>query len=220
MKNKTIMIVCALYLSLHSAASADKLEDFKEAVGNTGCDSIPYSDLRSTCRSQQSEVHPWCDEKRGPVSCKFDISTNKLKELQTLERRQLEELKDKRRDVEDKRSRATDDTERAKRSAELEAADRSIEAAKKRLDDATADLVKRKDLVEKTIYTINKCIDYRRAVMNVYAYATDKVRGENDADIKPLAEILRNRYPVAISGHEEAIAGRFNAIETCKKDAP
>jgi len=104
------------------------------------------------------------------------------------------------------------------RGATADATDKDIEASRKKIEDLRSELVKRKDLVEKTIYTLDKCIDYRRAVMNVYAYAIDKVRGENDPDIKPYAERLRDKYPEAISGHEKQISNKTNSLETCKKE--
>ena len=58
----TILLTLALGASV---ASADKLADFKDAVAKTGCESIPYSDYRSSCQSQQSQVHDWCDGARG-----------------------------------------------------------------------------------------------------------------------------------------------------------
>jgi hypothetical protein len=205
--------------TLCSTAHADKLDDFKDAVTRKGCDSIPYSDLRNNCRSQQSDVHPWCDGSRGPVSCD-GAPTSELRAKLVREQRKLAELIDKRRELEDKRSHAADDTEKAKWTAEIEAIDKEIDTARKDVEAATADVQKRADLVEKTIYTIEKCIDYRRAVMNVFAYATDKVRGEADADIKPYAETLRNMYPEEISGHEKQIVSRTNAVENCKKERP
>jgi hypothetical protein len=63
------VIVPFVLLGGLGVALADKLSDFKEAAGNDGCASIPYSDYRSTCESQQSPVHDWCDGGRGPVSC-------------------------------------------------------------------------------------------------------------------------------------------------------
>ncbi|HWU85697.1 MAG TPA: hypothetical protein VN253_00375 [Kofleriaceae bacterium] len=191
----------------------------KDAANREGCESIPYGDLRSNCRSQQSDVHPWCDGDRGPVSCDSG-GTRDLRAKLEKEQRNLETLKDKRRDFEDKRSRAADDGEKTKWTMEIEAVDRDIEASKKRIDDLKADLDKRKDFVEKAIYTLNKCIDYRRAVMNIFAYATDKVRGENEPDIKPYAEKLRDKYPQHISGHEIQITSRMNALENCKKEQP
>ncbi len=145
---------------------------------------------------------------RGPVSCVIDVTGN-LRSQHAREYRELEELKDKRREADDKRSRATDDPERTK-----------WRGAKKRLDDTGREIGKRKDVVEKTICTINKCMDYRRAVMNTFSYATDKVRGESEPDLQPYVETLRNRYPVHISGHEEQIKSRANALETCKKELP
>lgn len=61
-------------------ALADKLSDFQEAVKNEGCKSVPYSDYRSTCESQQSRVHEWCDGSRGPVTCGSEGITRQLKE--------------------------------------------------------------------------------------------------------------------------------------------
>ena len=62
-------IIGVLFVLAGHVANADKLSDFQEAVKNEGCNSIPYSDYRSTCQSQQSSVHEWCDGGRGPVSC-------------------------------------------------------------------------------------------------------------------------------------------------------
>lgn len=203
---------------LTNLAHADKLDDFKDAATRQGCDSIPYGDLRSSCRSQQDEVHPWCDGDKGPVSC----AANETRDLQSKlerEQRKLDELKEKRRDLEDKRSHASDESAKTKLTADIEAIDREIDAVTRSIENLKADLEKRKDFVEKAIYTLGKCLDYRRAVMNVFAYATDKVRGENDPDIKPYAQQLRDRYPEEISGHTIQINNKANALETCKKEA-
>src|SRR5690606_33705710 len=80
---KTILgatfLLAATFLGV-PAASADKLSDFKDASGKTGCESIPYSDLRSSCKSQQSNVHVYCDGAKGPVTCGSESVTRKLKE--------------------------------------------------------------------------------------------------------------------------------------------
>jgi CDGSH-type Zn-finger protein len=216
MKAITPLLVLA---TLCSSARADKLDDFKDAVTRDGCDSIPYTDLRNHCRSQQSDVHPWCDGSRGPVSCD-GTSTNELRANLVRVQRKLAELTDKRRDLDDKRSHASDDNEKAKWTLEIEAVEKEIETARKEVEAATSDLERRGDFVEKAIYTIGKCIDYRRAVMNVFAYATDKVRGETEPDIKPYADMLRNKYPQHIAGHETQIVSRTNAVENCKKERP
>ncbi len=75
-------------------AFADKLSDFQEAVKNKGCDSIPYGDYRSTCSSQQSYVHEWCDGSRGPVTCGSENITRQLKDAVEKAKRDLDAAKD------------------------------------------------------------------------------------------------------------------------------
>jgi chromosome segregation ATPase len=153
------------------------------------------------------------------VSCQQNVTRDLLARLDR-EQRDLDALKDKRRDIDDKRSRAADDAEKAKWTAELEAVDRDIDASKRRLDDLHADVDRRRDLVERTISTISKCADYRQAVMNVFAYATDKVRGESDPELVPYARQLRHMYSEEIRGHQLQIDARNNALATCKAERP
>ena len=103
-------------------------------------------------------------------------------------------------------------------TSQIDVIDKEIEATKKRIEVLEREVVNRKYVVETTMNTINKCIDYRRAVMNVYAYALDKVRTETEADIKPLAEALREKYSEEISGHEKQITSRFDALRICKDE--
>lgn len=154
---------------------------------------------------------------REGVTCGANLMRDLRSKLER-ERTSLEALKNKRRDLDEKRARAADDSERARLTSDIEAVDNDIEASKKRVEDLVSELEKRKDLVEKTIYTLGKCLDYRRAVMNIFAYAADKVRGESDPDIKPYAEKLRDRYPQHISGHEIQITNKSNALESCKEE--
>lgn len=214
----TRLAALLLVIAATEPARADKLEDFREAVAKVGCDAIPYSDPRSNCRSQQDEVHPWCDGSKGPVTCSG--RTSDLTSARDAAQRELQALQDKRREIDDRRSRAGDDAERAKASAELEAIDKELDAAKAKLDGTLRDLERRKDLVDQAVYTLNKCIDYRRAVMNVFAYATDKVRGESDPDLRAYATQLRDLYGAQISGHEKQIENKTNALENCKKERP
>lgn len=216
---RSVFAALLLVVGATSTGKADKLDDFKDAASKQGCESIPYSDLQSNCRSQQGEVHDWCDGSRGPITCEVGVTKDLQSRLEK-EQRNRNDLKDKRRDLDDKRSHASDDKEKSRLTSEIESVDKEIEASSKRIDDLKSDLGKRKDLVEKTKYTLNKCIDYRRAVMNVFAYALDKVRGENDPNIKPYAEKLREKYESSKSGHEEQITNKNNSLETCTKEMP
>lgn len=214
----TVMVTLALGASV---ASADKLSDFKEAVANKGCESIPYSDYRSSCQSQQGQVHDWCDGGRGPVTCGSENITRQLKDNLDKEKRTVEELKDKRTKLQDSRSRAATDDEKNRIDKEIEQVEKDIYEGGKRVDQAQKDLETRKKLVDDAIYTLSNCIDYRRAVMNSFAAALDKVRNENETpEIADLARQLRDRYEQGKSGHEEQITARNNALTTCKNSRP
>ena len=82
-----------------------------------------------------------------------------------------------------------------------------------------SDLDKRKAVIATTISTIETCIDHRRSIMNIFADALDKVRNENDDDIKPLARTLRDRFEESKRGHEQAITAKENAKANCKAEA-
>lgn len=221
---KLALIVALMAVAGGSIAHADKLSDFqdakKAAEDKKGCESIPYSGLRDNCKSQQENVHPYCDGDKGPVSCGSESITRQLKDAIDRAKTNIENLKSKKRDLEDQRSRATDDSEKSRLDKELEQVDKDIYEAGKRLDQAVADLEARKKLVSDAIDTIGKCLDYRRAVMNVFATAQDNVRGENDDQIQPLARFLRDYYEEGKRGHALAIEAKNNALETCKSSVP
>ena len=83
------------------------------------------------------------------------------------------------------------------------------------------DIDARRTLVNDAIYTIGKCMDYRRAVMNVFAYALDKVRNEDEMpEIQDLARQLRAKYEAEKRGHEIAITDKERALDTCKRSQP
>jgi len=214
------MMLGVIFLIITSRALADKLSDFKDAVSKTGCESIPYSDLQSDCKSQQSNVHDYCDGGKGPVTCGSESITRQLKDNIENEKKNVEALKEKKRDLEDQKSKASDDNEKNRLTKEIEQVEKDIYEAGKRVDQSVADLDARKKLVDDAIYTINKCMDYRRAVMNIFATALDKVRGETDEDIKPLARQLRDMYEESKRGHEIAIKDKENALDTCNKSKP
>jgi hypothetical protein len=172
-------------------AHADKLSDFQEAVGKTGCESIPYDDLQGNCEDQQKYVHPYCDGEKGPVTCGSESITRDLKDKLEKAKQKVQELKDKKSELQDKKSSATDQSEKARLEQEI-------------------------DQTEKDIYEA----DYRTAVMNVFGYALDKVRGETDEKIKPLARQLRDKYEESKRGHQIAIDNKKNALETCKSSRP
>lgn len=126
----------------------------------------------------------------------------------------------RRRPAEGLRSHSSDDAEKADLTSQIEALDKAIEEVSKRIDDLRTELEKRKDLVEKSMYTLNNCIDYRTAVMNIFGYAPDNVRGESDPDIKPYAQQLSEKYQKSKEGHAEQIHNKESSRRTCEKERP
>ena len=216
----TMTMVAILLSCFGSLARADKLQDFKDAVAaSPGCSSIPYSDLSKTCSGRGDVMHEWCDGQRGPITCDQG-TTRTLNERLEKERQNLEKLKEKKHDLEDKRYHSSDDTEKSSLQAEIEAVGKQIDESERTMNAIRNDLDKRKAVIATTISTIETCIDHRRSIMNIFADALDKVRNENDDDIKPLARTLRDRFEESKRGHEQAITAKENAKANCKSEAP
>jgi len=105
MSRITLCVAAVSAMSLYTREGlADKLSDFQEAVRNRGCESVPYSDYRSTCSSQQSHVHDWCDGNRGPVSCGSEGITRQRKDAVERSKREVESAKDNKEKADRKRS--------------------------------------------------------------------------------------------------------------------
>ena len=223
--SKVKLIIIATFVLGVLGMFPDKLSDFKDAVNaansRKGCESIPYSDLRSNCTSQDSRVDEWCEGKRGPVSCDRESLTREAKSAIEQEKKNVEELKEKKNKLESDKSRASTDDEKNKIAKDIEQVEKDIYEGGKRVDQAEKNLEARKKLVEDAIYNIGQCIDYRRAVMYVFATALDKVRNEDETpEIKDLARQLRDYYESTKSGHEIQLTNRNNALEICKNSRP
>ena len=217
---RSVMLATALLVSV-STAWAGKKEDFKAAVDagkDGGCKTIPYKDLRELCIGKGETMHEWCDGKKGPVTCKPASTSRNLQATLEKDRKKLVELEAKKRNLEDMKSRATDESEKTKLQAEIEAADKEISAQRKVIEQDETDFRDRKELVNKAISTIETCIDHRRAVMNVFAEAQDKVRGESEEEVKDHARTLRDWYEESKRGHEIAIKNKQEALSLCNDE--
>ncbi len=222
--NNTKLIIIAMFVLGVFGMFPDKLSDFRDAVAaarnREGCKSIPYSDLRSNCDSQDNEVDDWCDGKKGPVSCD-EGRTRDAKNAVERAKRNVDELKEKKSRLESDKSNASTDDEKNKIGKDIEQVERDIYEGGKRIDEAEKNLETRKKLVEDTIYNIGKCMDYRRAVMNVYAAALDKVRTEDETpEIKELGRELRDSYEASKKGHEIYLTNSDKGMENCKRETP
>ena len=137
-------------------------------------------------------------------------------------KRDIETAKDRKEKADRTRSQSglSDDEKRAAEDEYKRASD-ELEAANKRYEQATKDLEARGKLVKDAIYNLEKCIDYRQAVMNVFASAIDRARNEDDPpEIVSLARQLRDKWEGGKSGHEQQITARKNSFSTCKNSVP
>ena len=214
-------VVALGLLLLRGVAAAENLSDFQKAEdameNGEGCASIPYNSLRSTCESQQRELHPWCDGERGPITCERGVTASlNTKLVQTI--KEVDALE---------REMSTLQRELSSAAADKKAAiQKSLDQKKKELDAAKAtqgsqerELAAHRAEAASAVATLEKCIDNRRAVMNVFAAAKDKVTGEQDEEIVPIARELRDAYEASKRGHEIAITGKENALAVCKVEA-
>jgi chromosome segregation ATPase len=166
-------------------------------------------------------VHPWCDGSKGPVTCGSESETKDRKRDVEKARKLIDDLKDKKTKAESNRSSATTDDDKRKFDDEVRQLERDIYDAEKQLDAAKLALDGRRKHIEDAIYTLDKCIAFRRAVMNAFASALDKMRNEDDTpDIKTVASSLVRKYEKAKSGHEQQITAKKNAYENCKDWRP
>jgi len=224
MRNTTMILLVTCSLGA-SVAFADKLSDLKEADRyDEGCKTIPafYSSERSACDSEGPRVHEWCDGRSSHVvSCGNEERTREVKRNVEQAKKDIEDLKDKKSKAESNKSRAETDDEKRKFSDEIAQIERDLYEAGKKLEQAEKDLEARKKLVDDAIYNLGKCVDYRRAVMNSFAYALDKIRNESETEeIKNLARSLRGKYEASKSGHEIQIRDKGTALQNCKDWRP
>ncbi|VAW81822.1 hypothetical protein MNBD_GAMMA12-1991 [hydrothermal vent metagenome] len=213
-------VATVVFISIFSPmVLADKLDDFTKADReNEGCETIPYSSLQKTCKSQGKYVHVWCDGSSSkPVKCAKGVSKKLKKDLEN-EKDNYKELESKKRTVERAVSRSKDDAEKKKLKEDLKSVNESIDDSDEAIDNIKKALDDREKLVDKTIHTLKKCLNYRRAVMNSFADSLDKVRNEKGDGIKPLARSLRNKYQKSKRGHEIQIKNKKNALSTCKSE--
>ena len=127
--SKAKLIIIATFVLGVFGVFPDKLSDFKDAVraarNREGCTSIPYSDLRSNCDSQDRQVDDWCEGRKGPASCD-EGRTRDAKNAVEREKRNVEELKEKKNRLDSDKSRASTDDEKNKIAKDIEQVERDI----------------------------------------------------------------------------------------------
>jgi hypothetical protein len=202
-------------LLLCGTALAATLDDFKEAVGKEGCDSIPYSDLRNTCKSKSSDVNDWCKNSSKRWSCDDLDPTGLAKQIENVKRK-VEELKREKADLVSRKSGANDDSERRELEDKIAAKEKEIRELEDKIVLWEQKLADEKTAVHDRIYIGEKCLGYREEVARAFLDAKSSANRESDPQIKPYAEKLVEKYEAGERGHVEAIDITKRGIDKCK----
>lgn len=210
------LLTLGLFFTMSAtSARADKVSDFNAVKGKTGCESIPYSDLRRDCGRQQQGVKEWCKGGKGPVTCR-PIDTKTMRTDLEQAKKRLDELKDELSDLKDSKSRAKDDAEKRQIEQAIRDKDKEIRVADDAVDDAEDKIEDARKEIDQIIKRIETCIDHREAVMVIFGRAKDKVAGEREPAVVPIARNLRDAYGASISGHRQAIDQKEDARDACR----
>lgn len=196
-------------------ATAQSLSDFKDAAGKKGCDSIPYSSLRSSCQSKQRDVDSWCKGSKGVWSCE-GLDPEGLKKQMEDVKRKVAELKKEKANLASKKSGAKDDKEKRALEDRITATEKEIEKLEEMIEGWQKKLEYEQKEIKERIYKGEKCRDYRQAVAQIFQDAKSKAKGESNAEIKPLAQKLIEKYEDGEAGHGIAIELAKKAISKCK----
>ncbi|HWU87022.1 MAG TPA: hypothetical protein VN253_07095 [Kofleriaceae bacterium] len=184
-------------------------------MNRKGCESIPYDDLRSTCKSKSSEVADWCKGGRGKWSCDELDPSGLTKQIENVKRK-IEDLKREKDELSRKKSDAKDDSERRELEDSLAAKERDIYELEKKVEEWERRLSDEKRAANDRIYIGEQCHDARQNVARVFESAKGRARSETDSEIKPYADRLASSYEAEERGHAEAIDFVRRGIEKCK----
>jgi chromosome segregation ATPase len=208
-------LVGALALGGAAAAASATLNDFKNADGKKGCESIPYEGIRGTCSSKSDSVNDWCKNSSRKISCEGLDPAGLAKQIENVKAK-VADLKRERDELSSKISNAKDDSER-----------KDLESKKKEKEDQIYDLEQKISTWERTlsdeksdisnrIYNGEQCVGYRDEVARAFSDAKQNARSESDPQIKPYADKLVAYWESEESGHATAIRTYKEAVEKCK----
>lgn len=202
-------------LVLGGAVAAATLNDFKDAVGREGCESIPYDGLRSTCQSKSRDVDDLCKNSSRPISCD-GLDPNGLQKQIENAKQKIEDLKRERDELASKISNAKDDAERRELEDKKKEKEDKIYDLEKKVSEWESKLSNEKTEIGNRIYNGEHCVTAREEVARTFLDAKSSAKGESDPEIKPYADRLVDKWERGEPGHAESIRLYKEAVEKCK----
>jgi seryl-tRNA synthetase len=202
-------------LVLGGVVGAATLNDFKNAEGQTGCDSIPYDGIRSTCRGNRDGVRDWCKNSSRPISCENLDPSGLTKQIENMKGK-IADLKRERDELSSKISSAKDDSERRALEDKKKATEDKIYELEKRVADSESKLSSEKTEINNRIYNGEKCVDHRKEVAKAFESAKSSAKSESDPEIKPIADKLVRHWESEEPNHAGEIRKYQEAVDRCK----
>lgn len=212
---RRVSTVLSLVILVGGVAAASPIDDFKAAVDKEGCDSIPYSGLRSTCTSKRSEVESWCKSSSRRISCDKLDPTGLNKQISNVKEK-IETLKRERDDLSSRISSAKDEEEKEDLEEKRKRVEDEIYKLTKKLEEWERRLADERSLIRDRIYNGERCVGFREQVARSFVDAKSSARSESDPEIKPYAQKLISYWESEESGHAEAISKYKQALEKCR----
>jgi chromosome segregation ATPase len=197
----------------------EKVKRFQNGVNysqdNKGCLSIPYSDLQDQCQRKQADVVRWCKQS-GKWNCE-DVDPKALQAQVERIKTERDRLKEERANYGQKKSSASEDRDKQEYENKIKETDNKLYE----LDRSRGTLERQVSEASKTVsdrtYVAKSCRDARPEVMEVFRGAKSRADGEQDPDIRPLAQRLIKYWEIEGSGHNEQIRTVKDAVEKCDR---
>ena len=168
----------------------DRLNRFKEAAINSGCEAIPYPDEMKRCRETQDDV-------KNNICKDYGCDRERAEKL-------IEKLNEKRQNLKDAKDRNNESA-----IPDLERTIKEIEDELKEMKyDANVHRVGRGE----------NCRSAREKVQEIFKEAARKINGESDTDseLDGYRKKILDHFEEERRRHEDHIGQVNNAIEKCK----
>jgi len=183
-------IVCSVLSASLTASAADKgkIERFKAAAENEGCNAIPFDGEKEQCVKLGEAKDSACQN----FSCDRPTAERLLAKL--------EEKKQNLKDAQDRSNQSViPELQRAVKDIQSQLNEMKYDASAHRIDQG------------------EKCISVRRQVQELFAGVKSRVNDvSSDEDLKPYVGKLVDIYEQGAKRHEKPIEDTQKAVENCK----
>ena len=213
---------------LIASASAQSVDDFKNAAEQKGCGLIVYQSQRYTCDDRGPKIEEYC--KTRTWSCddldpeglktKIEQVTTKIEKLKS----EIKSLEREISDLQSKKSSTNDDNERRSLEQQISAKEQEIKKQEEEIKKFAgmiskweAQLTEERKEIGNRIATGTQCRDYRLDVKRAFAETKSYLERENNPEVKPYAEKIIKKITDEEVGHQKIIDVVQVGINKCER---